>query len=319
MVPLLLAGCIQVKFSLFPDSTEPLEEYTLQGTAREKILVVPLRGLMVDGPRESFLRTRPSMVQEVVSHLRKAEKDKNVKALLLKVDSPGGTVTASDLLYHEIMRFKERSGAKVVAALMGVAASGGYYAALAGDVIVAHPTTITGSIGVIFIKPKVGGLMEKIGVEVEVDKSGSNKDMGSPFRKSTEEEREITRSLIEGLAARFLALVESRRSLEPAVLERVASGRVYLGEEALGTGLVDQVGYLDDAVDRAKELAALPEDARVVVYRRAEPSDDNIYNTSADHSHRGTFGLPEPGLLDQLQVMPSGFYYLWIPAAGGVP
>ncbi len=318
MLPLVLSGCVKAKFSLFPDSTEPLEEYTLEGSAREKILVVSLRGLMTDGPRDSLLRTRPSVVQEVVAHLRKAEKDKNIKALLLKVDSPGGTVTAGDLLYHEIMRFKERSGATVVAALMGVAASGGYYAALAADEIVAHPTTITGSVGVIFVKPKVGGLMEKIGLEVEVEKSGRNKDMGSPFRRSTEEEREITRSLIDVLAGRFLGLVQSRRSLDPALLERVASGRVYLGDEALEIGLVDHVGYLDDALHRAKALAALPDDARVVVYRRTEQSDDHIYNTGALHSLGEPSGLPGAAFLDHLHVLPSGFYYLWNPAAGGL-
>ncbi|MCU0589210.1 MAG: signal peptide peptidase SppA [Syntrophobacteraceae bacterium] len=318
ILPLLLAGCIKAKFSLFPDSTEPLEEYTLEGSAREKILVVPLRGVMADGPRESLLRTRPSMVQEVVSHLRKAEEDKNIKALLLKVDSPGGTVTASDLLYHEIMRFKERSGAKVVAALMGIAASGGYYAALSADVIVAHPTTITGSIGVIFLKPKVTGLMEKIGLDVEVDKSGRNKDMGSPFRRSTEEEREITQSLIDGLAGRFLNLVESHRPLDPAWLQSVASARVYLADEALRIGLVDQVGYLDEAVDRAKALAGLPENARVVVYRRTEQSDDNVYNSSTALSQGGVLRLLELGMLDHINVMPSGFYYLWIPAASGL-
>lgn len=318
ILPLLLAGCIKAKFSLFPDSTEPLEEYTLEGSAREKVLVVSLRGVMADSPRESLLRTRPSMVQEVVSQLRKAEEDKNVKALLLKVDSPGGTVTASDLLYHEIERFKERTGVKVVAALMGVAASGGYYAALPADVIVAHPTTITGSIGVIFIKPKVAGLMEKIGLDVEVNKSGRNKDMGSPFRKSTDEEREITQSLIDGLAGRFLRLVESRRSLDPAWLQSVASARVYLADEALKIGLVDQVGYLDDALDRAKALAGLPESARVVVYRRNEQSDDNVYNSSTALSQGGALRLLELGMLDHINVMPSGFYYLWIPAANGL-
>ncbi|NTW37934.1 MAG: hypothetical protein HGB17_17895, partial [Syntrophobacteraceae bacterium] len=92
ILPLLLGGCVKARFSLFPDSTEPLEEYTIEGSAREKILVVPIRGMLADSPRESLLRSRPSVVQEVVSHLRKAEEDEDVKALLLKVDSPGGTV-----------------------------------------------------------------------------------------------------------------------------------------------------------------------------------------------------------------------------------
>jgi protease-4 len=318
ILPPLLGGCVKAKFSLFPDSGEPLEEYTIEGSAREKILVIPIRGVLADSPRESLLRSRPSVVQEVVSHLRKAERDEDIKALLLKVDSPGGTVTASDLLYHEIMRYKEESGVKVVAALMGVAASGGYYVSLAADTIVAHPTTITGSVGVIFIKPKVAGLMGKLGVDVEVDKSGKNKDMGSPFRNSTDEEREIARSLIQGLAGRFLTLVETHRTIEPVGLHDVASARVYLAEEALKLGLVDQVGYLDDAVDRAKMLAELPDDARVVVYRRTEYSDDNLYNSNVAFSDGGTLKLVDLGMLESLNALPTGFYYLWLPAANGL-
>ena len=109
---------------------------------------------------------RPSQVQEVVSRLRRAEKDEEVKAVLLEINSPGGSITASDILYHEIMDFKERTGARVVAALMDVAASGGYYIALPADRIIAHPTTITGSVGVILVQPKVTGLMDKLGLRL---------------------------------------------------------------------------------------------------------------------------------------------------------
>lgn len=315
LVAPLLGGCIQPRINIFPDSTEPLEEYTLEGSGKEKVLLLPIRGVLSDSPRDSFLRSRPSTVQEVVSQLRKAEDDKNIKALLLKVDSPGGTVTASDLLYHEIMRFKEHSGARVVAIFMGVAASGGYYAALPADRILAHPTTVTGSVGVIFIKPKVAGLMEKIGLDVEVDKSGKNKDMGSPFRKSTEEEREISKDLIDGLAGRFLGLVATHRSLDPAQLRSVASARVYLADEAMELGLVDRIGYLDDAVQEARRLAELSEDARVVVYRRTEYSDDNLYNNSTSRVEQAALKLVDLGLLENLRALPSGFYYLWLPAS----
>ncbi len=318
ILSLLPAGCIKASFSIFPDSRDPFEEYTLEGSAREKILVVPIRGMMADSPRDSLLRSRPSVVQEVVSQLRKAEEDEDIKALLLQVDSPGGTVTASDLLYHEIMRYKEHTGVKVVAALMGIAASGGYYVALPADAIVAHPTTITGSIGVVFIKPKVEGLMEKVGFEVEVEKSGRHKDMGSPFRRSTAEEREITQSLIDGLAERFLRLVEAHRTLDPGALESAASARIYLAGEAMEMGLVDQVGYLDDAIHRAKTLAEVPEDSRVVVYRRSEVSNDHVYSTSAVQGEGGPLKLLELGMLDNLSTLPTGFYYLWLPAASGL-
>jgi protease-4 len=173
-----ITGCTAPKIRLFPSQADPLKEFTLEGESAPKILVVPIRGIISDSPREGFVRTRPSLVQEVVSQLRRAEKDEKIKAVILKIDSPGGSVTASDILFSEIEGFKKRTGAKVVVALMGVGASGAYYISLPADHILAHPTTITGSIGVIFARPKVTGLMEKIGVAVEVNKSGADKDMG---------------------------------------------------------------------------------------------------------------------------------------------
>ncbi|MGD8211064.1 MAG: S49 family peptidase, partial [Desulfobacterales bacterium] len=142
---LLSIGCTAPKIRLFPSQADPLQEFTLEGEAQHKILVIPVRGIISNATREGFIRTRPSMVQEVVSQLRLAEKDKNIKAVIFKIDSPGGSVTASDILYNEITSFKKRTGAKVVVAMMGLTASGGYYISLPADYILAHPTTITGS------------------------------------------------------------------------------------------------------------------------------------------------------------------------------
>lgn len=311
---LLLSGCISPKVKLFSDGREPLEEHTLQGSAEPKILVVNIRGLISDAPRESLLRSRPSMVQEVLSQLKKAEQDKTVKALVLKLDSPGGVVTASDVLYHQVVRFKQRTGARVVAAMLDVAASGAYYVALAADCIVAHPTTVTGSVGVIFLQPKVGGLMKKIGLAFEVSKSGANKDMGSPFRASSAEERQIIQQLINELAARFLGLVARHRPMDRQAMEGIATGRVYSAREALQIGLVDQIGYLDDAIVKAKQLAGLPGDAKVIVYRRAEYPDDTLYNTSTARSGAAPLRLVDLGMADFMTSLPVGFYYLWLPA-----
>ena len=164
--------------------------------------------------------------------------------MLLEINSPGGSTTASDILYHEIQRFKETTNVKVVAAFMDVAASGGYYLALPSDLIVAHPTAVTGSIGVVMVTPKVAGLMDKIGVAVEVNKSGSEKDMGSPFRASTPEEQRILQELIAGLGARFLSLVAKHRGMDSAALAGISTARVYSSEEALGLKLVDRIGYV---------------------------------------------------------------------------
>jgi protease-4 len=289
-----------------------LKEFTLQGSASEKILIVPVRGFISDSPRGLPISRKRSTVQEVVSHLKKAESDKDIKAVILKVDSPGGSVTASDILYHEIMRYKERSGAKLVALAMDVAASGAYYISLPADTIIAHPTSIVGSVGVVFLRPNVGGLLEKIGVEVQVDKSGRNKDMGSPFRKATPEEEKMLQSLIDEMAARFLSLVgQHRKAVE---VQEVSTARIFGAAEAMRVGLVDRIGYVDDAVSEAKRLAGLPADAKVVVYRRTEFPNDNVYNTSTAKP-----GAPELSLIDLGDSIPpihSGFYYLWLSDLG---
>jgi protease IV len=310
-----VAGCASPRIKLFPSQADPLQEYTLEGKAPEKILLLPIRGVISDNPRQELLRTHPSSVQEAVSHLRKAEKDPLVKAVVLQLDSPGGSVTASDVLYNEIRLFKERTGRKVVAVMMDVAASGGYYIALAADVILAHPTTVTGSVGVVFVRPKVAGLMEKVGVGVEVSKSGKDKDIGSPFRATTAEEERIFQAMTDQLAKRFLDLVRANRRLEPAPLAAVSTARVYLAEEALDLNLVDRIGYMPDAVAEAKTLAGLKEDARLIVYRRVEYPDDNIYNPVTAYEGGRPAVLLDTGLSALFPALSPGFYYLWHPNA----
>lgn len=308
-VVLLVSGCSLPKLSLFPESG-PLKETTLQGTGEEKILVISVNGGISDQPRERLLRSRPSMVEEVVAHLRRAEKDPQIKALLLKINSPGGSVTASDILYHEISAFKNRTGAKIITAMMNVAASGGYYIALPSDWILAHPTTVTGSIGVIFARPTISGFMEKYGFEMQVSKSGEQKDMGSPFRPPSEKDSALFQSLTDTLADRFLELVQKHRKLKPDQLENVATARIYLAEEARQMGLVDQIGYLTDAIEKAKSLAGLKADARVVTFRHHASEDDNIYNPSVQTQAGGLNGLAS--VLQPLTALSEpGFYYLW--------
>lgn len=316
---LLTGGCIKPKITLFPDGTEPLEESVLQGRDRDKILVIPVKGILSESPSDRLLRRRPGTVQEVVARLKKAEKDKRIKAVILKIDSPGGSVTASDILYHEIVQYRERTRAVVVAVLMSVATSGAYYVSLPADFILAHPTTVTGSVGVIFLQPKVDGLMDKIGLAFEVEKSGRNKDMGSPFRRSTEEEQQILQGLINEMGGKFMNLVAAHRRLDEKTLADVSTARIYLADEALRLNLVDRIGYLDDAVEQAKRLAELSRDPKIIAYRRAEYPDDNIYNynASAGRLVDGTLNPLEWTLAESIPPMRSGFYYLWLPGSGG--
>lgn len=302
------SACISPQIKLFSDSRDALQEFVLQGKGEQKILVLPVEGMITDAADQGVLRSQPSMVQEIVSRLEKAKKDPDIKALLLKIDSPGGTVTASDLIYHEIQKYKEETGVEVVAIFMNLAASGGYYVALPADLIMAHPTTATGSVGVILWHPGVVELMDKIGVTVDPTLSGIYKDMGSPFRKQTETEAVIFQEMITSLASRFIDLVQKHRNPSPEALERITTGRIFLADEARELGLVDRIGYLSDAIDAVQELSNLPLDAQVVVYRRNEYINDTLYNNAAVSRDFDLLGIGR--ILPSLK---SGFYYLWYP------
>lgn len=312
VVPLTV-GCSLPRISLFGEPAGPLKEITLQGTAEGKILVLPVEGAISGKPKRQLVQRRPSLLQQTVAYLKRAEKDPEIKALLIKVNSPGGTVTASDILYHEISAYKKRTGVKVVVSMMNVAASGAYYISLPADHIMAHPTTVTGSIGVIFMRPGVSGLMEKVGLSVAVSTSGEQKDMGTPFRPPTEQEKAIFQELTDEMAQRFLSLVVKHRKLTPDQKEQIASARIYLAPQAKDLGLVDQIGYLDDAVAKAKELAHLPADARVITYRRYEPEDDTIYNPSIAYQN-DDMASTIPLLSPLTAAGQADFCYIW-PAA----
>lgn len=304
------AGCVSTQVKLFTDATDPLKEFTLKGGADEKVLLIPVNGLISDFSHKGLLRTEPSMIQDVVSQLDMAAEDPKIKAVLFKIDSPGGSVTASDILYHEIQSFRKRSGKPLSVVLMNVAASGGYYTALPADMIMAHPTSITGSVGVIFLRPKVNGLMEKIGVDVITHTSGAHKDMGSPFREASPEEAQMFEGLAENLGNRFVGLVKKHRGLSDSALAEVGTARIYLAEQALEIGLVDEIGYLSDAFEKTRSMAGLPEDARLVVYRRSEYPNDNIYNTQTRFQAGGR-SLIDLGFPESAKLSRSGFYYLW--------
>lgn len=313
---LVIQGCATPKIRMFTDSTDPYKEYTLKGEAAPKVLLIQAYGQIDEGPSRGLLRDRPGMVPDIVSQLRRAEKDKDIGAVVVQINSPGGTVTASDILYHELRAYKARTGVKMVAVLMGVAASGGYYIAMPADRIVAHPTTITGSVGVIFLQPKVEGLMEKLGLGVDVSKSGNQKDMGSPFRASTEEEARLLQELTDRLGRRFVDLLTEHRTISPEALAEIRTARIFLADEARQLGLVDRVGYVEDALQSAKTMAGLPDDARIVVYRRSEFPDDSVYNAAGTATATGEPDLIHIELPGSMAELGSGFFYIWPPAAG---
>ncbi len=274
-------GCITVKVSLF-EEPEPLKEKVVSGSARDKILLMDISGLIMEGPRRPWFRLVGVMdASRVKEELEKAAKDKRIKAIVLRINSPGGTVSASDMIHHEIAAFKKEHDLPVVACLMGLAASGGYYVAQAADAIVAHPTGITGSIGVVAMKLNVKGLMEKLGVDSDVVKSGEWKDFWSPFRPASPEEKQLMQAIIEDFYGRFLTVVAQGRHLPHRQVKRLADGRVYTAQQAKDLELVDRLGYLDDAIELAKEKAGI-EEARVVLYYRPGSYRPTIYSLAPE-------------------------------------
>ena len=252
----------------------PFVEHTLSGDGPRKILVIPIMGIISDMEDRGFFTLAEGMVTQVRDMLHQARGDDDVRAVVLRIESPGGGITASDVIHHEITRFREETGKPVVAHLGDVAASGGYYVAASAERIVAHPTSLTGSIGVIM--PLIGfeGLMEKIGVESRPIKSGELKDMGSMYRPVTQKEETMLQAMVDEYHQRFVSIVadgfQTRgRSESREQIERHCDGRIFSGETAAVLGFADELGYFEDAVAAARSMAALTAaETRVVTYRR---------------------------------------------------
>src|SRR5439155_2482902 len=240
--------------------------------------------------------------------LKKAAEDSDVKALVVRINSPGGTVTASDIMFKELQIFKATKKVPVVAVMMDVAASGGYYVALGADTIVAHPTTVTGSIGVM-VTVNAEGLMQKLGIAAGAIKSGERKDMGSPFRALTREERQIFQSVIDGLQGQFLARLVESRKLPMDIAKQLADGRVFTAQQALDLKLVDRIGYMDDALELTRKAIGVDQ-AKVVVYHR--PSEYRATYYARSEAPAGSLDLTISRLASVVGSGP-GFFYLWWP------
>jgi protease-4 len=220
-------------------------------------------GMVITGKGEiTASGTRVMAADTFVDAVHEATRDSEVKALLVRIDSPGGSPLASDLMWRAL-RDARAAGKPVVVSLSDVAASGGYYVASAADTIVSHPTTLTGSIGVFVIRPSLGGLLEKVGVTVETMQRGARADLLFGSQPLTAGAREVLRKDVEGVYEQFVARVAEGRSLDPAAVKKVGGGRVWTGTQALEIGLVDELGGLYEAAVAAKKAVGLAADAPV--------------------------------------------------------
>lgn len=244
----LAAGFALLVFlnAVFPD---------LDMSTGDRIALIRVEGVILDS-------------QPTVEDLRRFSQNPSVKAIVLRIDSPGGGVVPSQEIYDEVRRIRAKNNKTVIASMGSVAASGGYYIAAATDRIVANPGTLTGSIGVIMETANVEGLLQKIGVEGVVIKSGKYKDVGSPLRKMSEEERALLQSVMDDVHKQFIEAVAEGRELELDAAQALADGRIFTGRQAKDAKLVDELGDLEAAIQLAADTAGIEGEPKVVEPKR---------------------------------------------------
>ncbi|MFQ5963492.1 MAG: signal peptide peptidase SppA [Candidatus Scalinduaceae bacterium] len=264
-------GLLLIKGTLSPQGEEEkarkLSEVVVEGTGTNKIVIIPVKGIITAQSSKKLFYEIPSIVDIVKKQLEQASDDDDVKAVILEIDSPGGGITASDIIHKEILDFKEKTKKKVIVSMQDVAASGAYYISVTADVIISHPTTVTGSIGVIMPLVNIASLVEKYGIEDASIKSGDMKNIGSPLKKMSDEEREVLLDIVDEMYTRFLKVISEGRNMKIEDVKKLADGRIYTGKQALDNGLVDQIGYTEDAVKVTKEMTGL-EEAKIIKYKR---------------------------------------------------
>ncbi|HNQ23652.1 MAG TPA: signal peptide peptidase SppA [Phycisphaerae bacterium] len=284
--------------------------------ALDKVAVIDVTGIIRNTRPARLLGEGEQPVSLLAEELDKARRDPLVKAVILRINSPGGTVTASELMHDEIRRFR-KCGKPVIAVLMDVAASGGYYIACACDEIIVHRTTITGSIGVIVQMFDISGTMQLVGVKSDAITSGPRKDSGSPFRAMTPEERALFQQVVNELYDRFVEVVrEGRPALDETQVRSLADGRIYTARQALEAGLVDRIGTWHDALDAARQRSGAKR-VRAVLYHRPLDYRPNYY-AAAPTLLPTEVNLVGLNVGQALESAAPEFLYLWQPGVFNV-
>lgn len=284
------------------------QKKTFLGKGENDILMISVKGVISS---EKFLTEGWVTPEQFQTRLLQAGKDPSIKAVILNINSPGGSVTATDKIHRALLQFREKYKKPIVAYFDSVAASGGYYLASACEQIISHPTCITGSIGVIMSYLQMQDLLEnKLGIKQMVVKSGAHKDIGSFSRPTTEEEKKILQGIVDEMYERFLTVVQEGRpklkELKREELLTIADGRIYTGKEAKELGLVDKVGYFEDAIEVACELGRIMKDNyRIVVYQEQKSLIQELLSPALEEKNAS--------FVQKLSenVLTPGLYYLW--------
>jgi protease-4 len=296
--------------SYYEPRDKPQEKYhSLDKYADKKIAVIEVKGPIYD-EADGYVKKQIDLVRQ----------DPSVVGAVVRIDSPGGTVTGSDYVYHHLRQLVESRQIPLVVSMGSVCASGGYYAAMAvGDqpnTIFAEPTTWTGSIGVIIPHFDLSQTLAALEIEDDSIASGPYKQMGTPTREMTDQERKLLQELVDDSFGRFKDVVRSGRPAfknDPAALERVATGRIFTASQALEHGLVDKIGFVEAAIERAAELANVdPKNVRCVRYEEPPSLFGGLSGASSPLG-----GRPSVDLGAVIDLMTPRAYYLWswLPAA----
>ncbi|MGE4488019.1 MAG: signal peptide peptidase SppA [Kiritimatiellales bacterium] len=283
------------------DEAPKLEETWSYGSGDIKVVRIPLQGVIMHPEDEGLFSARVDMVSSTLMQIRAAERDPDVRAIILEVNSPGGGVTPSDEIYDALSRFrKSRPDRRIVVFIRDLGASGAYYASMASDWIIAEPTAVVGSVGVIMQSMNLQGLAEKIGITDVTIKSGANKDMLNPFEPVNTNQVALLQKLIDDMYARFSGLVIDNRKMDPATASGLLDGRIFSANDALENGLIDEIGYWDEALART---AALLDTGALYVIRYEAPKS----------LLESLLGTRSPVTLPKLNLSSPTFLYLWKP------
>ncbi|MDA8376707.1 MAG: signal peptide peptidase SppA [Planctomycetia bacterium] len=278
-----------------------------------RVAIINISGMLLDGS-DGLLGGGHNPVSDLKQTLDHIAHDPRVKAVILRMNTPGGTVTASTMMYHEILAFKKRTRMPVIASMMDLCASGGYYVSCAADYQMAYPTTITGSIGVIVQLFNFHRALHYLGIQAPVFVSGPNKDTGSPFHAMTPENRKLIQGFVTQFYARFVRIVKTTHpDVNPADWPKLADGRPLTGQDAFHDHLINGLGGLEAAIKLAKKMAHIRH-ANVVLYRRYSQASGSIYARSHIPEPRGQqFNLMNLNLngADMTTLLHPNFFYLW--------
>ena len=282
----------------------------------DKIAVLDVDGLILNRRATGLLSGGENPVSLFVETVDRIAADRNVRAVVVRINSPGGGVTASDILHRHLLELRRTRKIPVIAAIEDLGASGAYYTACAADTIIVHPTSLVGFIGVIVQTMSFSGTMKMLGIRAQAVTSGEYKDMASPFKPLDKKDLAVLQSIVDSYYRRFVGVVEAgRKGLSAEKVRKLGDGRVYAAQQALANGLVDRIGYIDDAIALAKERCGSSR-VKVVVYHRPWGYRPNAYAMSAQAPRASggpatTVNLLNLNMPDLSGLSQPRFLYLW--------